>query len=79
MAALCTCLQHLITLHSWSTQAEVMSDGKLSLFSSDSYSAQELLNRSADINTYCFYGRCIGFQVSVCVCDVTVILALVYL
>lgn len=60
LASLYTCLQHLKTMYSWST--EVMSDGKLSLFPLEQYSIQELLNNAEDINQYCFYGRCLGFQ-----------------
>jgi len=48
-------------MYSWST--EVMSDGKLSLFPLEQYSIQELLNNAENINQYCFYGRCLGFQV----------------
>ncbi|KAK2576142.1 hypothetical protein KPH14_007471 [Odynerus spinipes] len=59
LASLCTCLQHLKTLYSWSDR---MSDGKLSLFSSNEHSPQELLNKAENINQYCFYGRCLGFQ-----------------
>lgn len=40
-----------------------MSDGKPSLFTlGDDHSAKELLNQAEDINQYCFYGRCLGFQ-----------------
>lgn len=59
LASLCTCLQHLNTLYSWSDR---MNDGKLSLFASNDHSPQELLNRAENINQYCFYGRCLGFQ-----------------
>jgi len=41
-----------------------MSDGKLSLFVLD-HNAQEFLNWTENINQYCFYGRCVGFQVFV--------------
>lgn len=40
-----------------------MKDGKLSLFSSNEHTPQELLNQAESINQYCFYGRCLGFQV----------------
>jgi len=40
-----------------------MSDGKLSLYPLDRYSIQELLSDAENINQYCFYGRCLGFQV----------------
>ncbi|XP_046382871.1 hormone-sensitive lipase isoform X5 [Ischnura elegans] len=54
LASLGTCLQHLKTLISWSE------DG--SLFPKDSHSPKELLTRAENINQYCFYGRCLGFQ-----------------
>lgn len=60
LVSLQTFLQYLKILYSWST--EVMSDGKLSLFILDR-NAQEFLNWAENINQYCFYGRCIGFQV----------------
>ncbi|EZA47677.1 hypothetical protein DMN91_012343 [Ooceraea biroi] len=60
LASLYTCLQQLKTLYSWST--EVMGDGKLSLFPVEGHSAQEFLAQAENINQYCFYGRCLGFQ-----------------
>ncbi|XP_071566155.1 hormone-sensitive lipase isoform X2 [Temnothorax nylanderi] len=60
MASLHTCLQQLKLMYSWST--EVLDDGKLSLFPLEQYSIQELLNNAENINQYCFYGRCLGFQ-----------------
>lgn len=72
LASLYTCLQHLKTLYTWST--EVISDGKLSLFPSESYTIQELFNQMGDINQYCFYGRCLGFQVlGLAICDTLVL------
>lgn len=62
MVSLKTFLQYLKILYTWST--EVMSDGKLSLFIMD-HSAQEFIHWTENINQYCFYGRCIGFQVFV--------------
>nr|XP_050862934.1 hormone-sensitive lipase isoform X1 [Vespula vulgaris]XP_050862935.1 hormone-sensitive lipase isoform X1 [Vespula vulgaris]XP_050862936.1 hormone-sensitive lipase isoform X1 [Vespula vulgaris] len=59
LASLYTCLQYLKTLYSWSDR---MKDGKLSLFSSNEHTPQELLNQAESINQYCFYGRCLGFQ-----------------
>ncbi|XP_024937022.1 hormone-sensitive lipase isoform X2 [Cephus cinctus] len=59
LASLCTCLQHLKTLYSWS---EPMENDRPSLFPSDDHSPQELLNQAENINQYCFYGRCLGFQ-----------------
>ncbi|CAL1676332.1 unnamed protein product [Lasius platythorax] len=59
MVSLKTFLQYLKILYTWST--EIMSDGKLSLFIMDQ-SAQEFLHWTENINQYCFYGRCIGFQ-----------------
>ncbi|XP_012533531.1 hormone-sensitive lipase isoform X2 [Monomorium pharaonis] len=60
LASLYTCLQQLKMMYSWST--EVMNDGKLSLFPLEQYSIQDLLNNAENINQYCFYGRCLGFQ-----------------
>ncbi|XP_014472103.1 PREDICTED: hormone-sensitive lipase isoform X2 [Dinoponera quadriceps] len=60
LASLYTCLQHLKTLYAWST--EVISDGKLSLFPPENHTIQELLSQMGNINQYCFYGRCLGFQ-----------------
>ncbi|XP_034950037.1 hormone-sensitive lipase [Chelonus insularis] len=60
IASLCTFLNHLKTLYNWS---EITDDGKLSLFPSDEHSPEELLNQAGkDIDQYCFYGRCLGFQ-----------------
>ena len=60
LASLCTCLQHMKTLYSW---REPMENGQYSLFPSEEHSPQELLNQAENINQYCFYGRCLGFQV----------------
>ncbi|XP_011639018.1 hormone-sensitive lipase isoform X2 [Pogonomyrmex barbatus] len=60
LASLFTCLQQLKTMYSWST--EVTSDGKLSLFPLDQYSVQDLFSNAQNVNQYCFYGRCLGFQ-----------------
>ncbi|XP_072753950.1 hormone-sensitive lipase [Anoplolepis gracilipes] len=59
LVSLQTLLQYLKILYTWST--DVMSDGKLSLFVMDR-STQEFLHWAENINQYCFYGRCIGFQ-----------------
>ncbi|XP_012274425.1 hormone-sensitive lipase [Orussus abietinus] len=61
IASLTTCLQHLKTLHSWSG---VTSCGRKSLFPGDDHSPQELLSHAENVNQYCFYGRCLGFQYS---------------
>lgn len=57
LASLCTCLQHIKILYSKSKQNE-----EYSLFLSDEYDAQEILSQAENINQYCFYGRCLGFQ-----------------
>ncbi|KAG8212792.1 hypothetical protein J437_LFUL019762, partial [Ladona fulva] len=54
LASLGTCLQHLKTLISWSAYG--------SLFPDESHSPNELLTKAENINQYCFYGRCLGFQ-----------------
>ncbi|XP_012135479.1 hormone-sensitive lipase isoform X2 [Megachile rotundata] len=59
LASLCTCLEHLQTLSSWSEKAN---DGNLSLFIGDRHSPREILSKVDSINQYCFYGRCLGFQ-----------------
>ncbi|CAK9823814.1 Hormone-sensitive lipase [Anthophora retusa] len=59
LASLCTCLEHLKTLYSWS---EHISDGKPSLFIDNTHNPHEILNKIGSINQYCFYGRCLGFQ-----------------
>lgn len=62
LASLCTCLEHLQTLYSWS---EYINDGKPSLFIGDNHNPHEILNKVETINQYCFYGRCLGFQVMI--------------
>ncbi|XP_011500605.1 PREDICTED: hormone-sensitive lipase [Ceratosolen solmsi marchali] len=57
LASLCTCLQHIKTLYSW----QEANEDERSLFH-DNHTAQELLNQAENINQYCFYGRCLGFQ-----------------
>ena len=59
LASLSTCLHHLKTLYEWSQE---WPDGKKNLFSSDDHSPQELLSKAENVNQYCFYGRCLGFQ-----------------
>ncbi|XP_058807221.1 hormone-sensitive lipase isoform X2 [Phymastichus coffea] len=59
LATLGTCLQHTKTLYSW---REIMEDGQYSLFPSEEFRPQELLNQTENINQCSFYGRCIGFQ-----------------
>jgi hypothetical protein len=58
LASLCTCLQHIKTLYLWQEPAE----DEHTLFR-ENHTAQELLNQAENINQYCFYGRCLGFQV----------------
>lgn len=57
MASLGTCLQHLKTLLSWSDSGD--------LFPAELHSPEELLLQAENINQYCFYGRCLGFQVRI--------------
>ncbi|XP_054014133.1 hormone-sensitive lipase [Hylaeus anthracinus] len=59
IASLCTCLEHLKTLYSWS---EETNDGKPSLFINHEHNLHEILHEVDSINQYCFYGRCLGFQ-----------------
>ncbi|KAL3265402.1 hypothetical protein HHI36_009608 [Cryptolaemus montrouzieri] len=54
LASLDTCLKHLETMLSWSTEG--------SLFPMEDHSPDELLSYADDINQYCFYGRSMGFQ-----------------
>ncbi|XP_063977134.1 hormone-sensitive lipase [Diachasmimorpha longicaudata] len=59
IASLSTFLHHLKVLHSWS---ELGMDNRPSLFPSEEHSSQELLDQAGNIDQYCFYGRCLGFQ-----------------
>ncbi|XP_029666898.1 hormone-sensitive lipase [Formica exsecta] len=59
LVSLQTFFQYLKILYASST--EVMSDGKLSLFTMNP-DTQEILHWTENFNQYCFYGRCIGFQ-----------------
>nr|XP_034832529.1 hormone-sensitive lipase isoform X2 [Maniola hyperantus] len=54
LASLGTCLHHLQTLLSWAPPGE--------LFPSEEHSPEELFSQADNINQYCFYGRCLGFQ-----------------
>ncbi|XP_023945668.2 hormone-sensitive lipase isoform X2 [Bicyclus anynana] len=54
LASLGTCLHHLQTLLSWAPPGE--------LFPSEGHSPEELFSQADNINQYCFYGRCLGFQ-----------------
>lgn len=54
LAALCTGLQHLLTLRDWSDAG--------SLFPRAAHSAAELFDTAASIDQYSFYGRCLGVQ-----------------
>ncbi|XP_031830547.1 hormone-sensitive lipase [Nomia melanderi] len=59
LASLCTCLEHLQTLYSWSDK---LNDEKPSLFIASDHNPYDILNKIDSINQYCFYGRCLGFQ-----------------
>nr|XP_033325871.1 hormone-sensitive lipase isoform X1 [Megalopta genalis]XP_033325873.1 hormone-sensitive lipase isoform X1 [Megalopta genalis] len=61
LASLYNCLEHLQTMYSWS---ETMIDGKPSLFIGDNHDPYEIFSKLGNINQYCFYGRCLGFQFS---------------
>ncbi|KAK9876534.1 hypothetical protein WA026_013907 [Henosepilachna vigintioctopunctata] len=54
LSSLDVCLKHLETMLEWSV------DGNL--FPNEDHSPDELLTYAEDINQYCFYGRCLGFQ-----------------
>lgn len=54
LASLGTCMTHLQTLISWSTEGQ--------LFPDEQHSTEVLLKHVEGINMYCFYGRCLGFQ-----------------
>lgn len=53
-ASLDTCLIHLETLLSWSSEGN--------LFPNEEHSPQTLISKCEDVNQYCFYGRSMGFQ-----------------
>lgn len=55
LASLGTCITHLQTLISRNTEGQ--------LFPDEQHSTEVLLKHVEDINMYCFYGRCLGFQV----------------
>jgi hypothetical protein len=55
LASLGTCMTHLQTLISWSKEGQ--------LFPDEHHSVEDLLKHVEGINMYCFYGRCLGFQV----------------
>jgi len=48
-------MTHLQTLVTWSKEGQ--------LFPDEQHSPEELLKHAETINMYCFYGRCLGFQV----------------
>lgn len=54
-ASLSSCFDHLVTLISWNNEGE--------LFPKEDHTPEEILAQSDTINQYCFYGRCLGFQV----------------
>lgn len=55
LASLGTCLHHLHTLLGWAPPGE--------LFPTELHTPEELFAQADTINQYCFYGRCLGFQV----------------
>jgi hypothetical protein len=55
LASIGTCMSYLQTLISWSTEGQ--------LFLDEQHSTEDLLKHVEGINMYCFYGRCLGFQV----------------
>lgn len=57
LASLCKCLEHLLQIKENSDPG--------SLFPNGEHTAEGLFDTSASINQYCFYGRCLGFHVSV--------------
>ncbi|KOB68682.1 putative hormone-sensitive lipase, partial [Operophtera brumata] len=57
LASLATCLHHHHTLLSWAPTGE--------LFPTENHTPEELFSQADTINQYCFYGRCLGFQVSI--------------
>ncbi|CAG0883655.1 unnamed protein product [Darwinula stevensoni] len=54
LASLTQLFEFLKRLHSWSEKG--------CLFPSDYHSPEELLLEATNLNQYCFYGRCLGFQ-----------------
>lgn len=54
-ASLSSCFEHLVTLISWNNEGE--------LFPREDHPPEQILAQSDSINQYCFYGRCLGFQV----------------
>lgn len=57
LASLCSCLEQLLIIRENSEYG--------SLFPKGDHKAIGLFNTSAAVNQYCFYGRCIGFHVSI--------------
>jgi hypothetical protein len=55
LASLGTCMTHLQMIISWNTEGQ--------LFPDEQHSIEVLLKHVEDINMYCVYGRCLGFQV----------------
>lgn len=60
LASLCSCLEQIMIIREKSEHG--------SLFPPGEHKAIGLFNTSASVNQYSFYGRCIGFHVSVNVC-----------
>lgn len=56
-ASLDACFSHLEKLVTVSEKGD--------LFPKDDYPQEEILLSSENINQYCFYGRCLGFQVRI--------------
>lgn len=57
LASLCSCLEQIMIIREHSEYG--------SLFPNGEHKAIGLFNTSAAVNQYVFYGRCIGFHVSV--------------
>lgn len=57
LASMCSCLEQLLIIRENSEYG--------SLFPKGDHKASGLFNTSAAVNQYCFYGRCIGFHVSI--------------
>lgn len=57
LGSLCSCTEQLMIIRSASEYG--------SLFPSGEHKAEGLFNTSANVNQYSFYGRCLGFHVSI--------------
>ncbi|XP_075232649.1 hormone-sensitive lipase isoform X2 [Lycorma delicatula] len=54
LSSLCQMLTHLMVLIEWSDEG--------CLYPREEHPPEELLARANNLNQYCFYGRCLGFQ-----------------